>query len=614
MADEFWLDPSAANGGTGTFGSPFNTMSAAMTATVNAETKLHVKRGLVIAPASRFVCAAISKRPAGYLSIDTYGDADLPPTYFGGTWEAPGAATTGWTYIGGGIWKKAYASVGSNVTVKRVYVGAGVTGLAANNALGTGYKVGYAIARTPVAYNATEATLLTLLGTPGAKGLRLWGHINQPSGFLYIYTPGNSTLPPPVFYQGLAIVGGDNSTFGSAEGLQIADSANITVDGLRVIATPENAFNIRTFNVGLDSDLVTLRNASTEMVAGITYALRGQGTSFVRRTRVEACVADATATVEEDWNFNSAANTDWINGTQDLFRVQHNVSGAVFSRCTALDGYHCGFSIDTSSGTIATADNILFQDCTSDTSNRLYGHPIAAGGTGVNCVFDRITATNSTQFCQLSGKAAVRNSIFYGGKQPYPGYQGQGSVNAEGCVYIATFAPWTTLSAGDITLDNLTLVNPYGYALQFFSTASGSIANGAVTMRNCIVVDTQYLNAGSRTRSTQQASAAGTSILYALNTGESIPTTNLVNNYWYTGTTGQPIVAIQTGSTPSSSTLAALSGASGNSEADPQLTADFRLKSTSPCIGTATPLRVERDLVGYWRPQTPSHGAYEYQA
>src|SRR5574343_898079 len=109
-AQELFVDPSAPDGGTGTFSSPYNRQDLAITAATAAEAIVYLKRGFVYqgynsggsSQGSALYLAA--KSPAGFRKIKPYGDGTLAPTLFAGTNMLPG--DTGWSYAGNGVWAK----------------------------------------------------------------------------------------------------------------------------------------------------------------------------------------------------------------------------------------------------------------------------------------------------------------------------------------------------------------------------------------------------------------------------------------------------------------------------------------------------------------------------
>lgn len=193
----------------------------------------------------------------------------------------------------------------------------------------------------------------------------------------------------------------------------------------------------------------------------------------------------------------------------------------------------------------------------------------------------------------------------------YPVYNGQGSVNSEPAVSFGTSAFAPSMAAGDATVEGCTFLDPLGFPVFIFSNSLNSIAGGAITFRNNIVRDVKYLNAGTRAQSLS-VGAAGKGWYFSLNASEAAPSVNALNNTWYTGTTGTSLVIVQAGGSTTFSTLAAMTGASGNSEADPLLDSNGVPQASSPTIGGGVSVGFSRDLNKQVRVNLPTRGAYEY--
>ncbi len=616
MAD-YYVDPSKTNG-TGSIGSPYNSITAALTAATGSNDRILLARGYVYQKFNNFYAARIIKTPSVGLYIGAYTASDSPntmnPTFNAITFEPPG--TSGWSLVqaGTGVWKKAYASAGSNVTVWRVFTGARLTGPAANNAQGTGYILGTARARTPVAYNATEATVMANINSAGSVSNRLWAHINQPSGFLYIYT-GSDTLDPPTFYNGLGIVGSDGAgNWGCYNGVVIQDSQRITMEDVDCIGAVDGNHNINASGNAGDCTDITLIDCNSygHALSGISLAgLAATTPQFVRRVLIKNSTFDSIATLNEDWNFRVGTGISWLNGGQDDISVQQRCNGIEFLNCTVKDGYHSCIKVETFG--VAAIDNIVFRDCKLTAYNRLYGHGIVTAGVTSVCLFDRCTIAGMTQYFQIMGGATqMRNCLCYDPMAPYGAYNGTNNVNSEPACSIGTVsAIYPTMSAGLVVIDNCTFVESYGYMWQIYSRVSGSLADNFAAVRNCTFLDSKYLNAQGRAVSTTFGPDPGKSILFSLAASEPTPVFTFENNNYYTGTANQNIVVYQQSSVVTYSTLSAMPGASGNTESNPKLNLDFRPGTGSPLIGAGTFLRNDNDVDGLARKNPPTIGAYE---
>lgn len=638
-AQEFWVDPSVAPGGAGTSSSdPYDRLDLALTAATGAEAYIYVKRGLIYAPYSTnpAVLNISSKNPAGFLRIKSYGDAVMPPTMFAGTYMPPG--DTGWSYVGAGLWKKAISDNSQSLTAgsMRIFVGSHPTGPAAGSSLGTGYTYGTAIARYAALFdNATEAQVLAQVGTRGLTHDRLWMYTSGAlggNGILYIYT-GNATQDPPTFYGGITMVGAnslyDASGVGRRYGALTSQCSNVHMKeidtifahsaGLRMSSSSSTSADI------LFSDCNAYAYGSNGLCIGNATSVSYKITRGVMRN----CVSDAVATTAEDYNYPTKASgvtqtNDWLQTSQDGSVIGSYTESCMFDRCTTIDAFHVNTYIGTSIAARQDTVNAMVVDCVGRQPNRGYGTLLNISGlnAGNVAVVTRFAGSDAVSGISRtgSGTAVFNSCVIKDLKRPNPAYDfsagsgpGTGTgVNQIPGLSIYPNAPFGSLETGCITLNNCTVMQPYGFMLWVSELSEpAAVPAGVFVANNSLFVDTRWINDSSaRTFNGGGAGKAGVS--WEVRDCPTAGAVVMTGCYYYTGSAGGLRVGNTTSGTPVA--FSAWAGLSGTmNESDPMVDENgFMTSASSPLYHSGTHTTYKRDAKGMQFNNPPSIGAYEY--
>lgn len=635
ITQTFYVDPATPDGGDGSFATPYNRLDLAVTAATAVEARIRVRRGRVYTPYSTklAVLDLSNKRPTGLLIVDDYGDEEGPPVLFGGTYMAP--ASGGWEYRGGGVWRKPLAANagGADPDGFRLYLGAAITGAAANQSAGTGYTFGLAAARCNVAKTADEATILASLNSiarPDTLNRRLWMYTQKSDGvtfdgFLYVYT-GSDALDPPAYYGGLTLVGKngltDASGFGRSFGVWLYNAQRVTVRGLRAACCPSS--------LRVSAAAYATMDCALERCESMAYGtdglmIDGTVTNAASRNVARDCTVDAVATLNEDWNWRDKGGIAWIPGSQNGAVIERYTDACAFERVTCIDGNHENFYIGglfSSAGMFTS--NARLTDCVARSPGRDYGPCISSGGMGAGNVvtIDRFRGSDSIGWIHKTGagRLLINDSYFGECKRPYPAYDqttgggGQDGlgVNLTPGMDIFANSSHGTVEVGAITATRCAFVNPYGWMIQIFGhdVTDGNVQAGAFQATDSLFVDLKNINnPAARTYNPGVLDRAGGSI--CTRDAGGVAGVIVFNNvtYW-TGAPVQPRVSLQT--SPANVVTLAAYGLTTFSEADPMADAAGRPLAGSPLLGQAATNGLTRDAAGVYRDVMSARGAYEY--
>lgn len=506
---DFYVDPAAPDGGTGSMAAPLSRQDLAVAAATGSNDTIWLKRGHVYQACGSQIAPLYlaGKSPSGRLRVRSYGDAAMPPTMFAGTNMLPGDA--GWAYIGSGLWRKALADHGyADPYGMRLFAGhSRPTGPAVGRSLGTGYSLGTPRARYAAAKGATEAQVLAAVGTMGYLAPRVWTYTagsTGGNGVLYVWT-GSAALDPPTYYDGITLVGANNlydaAGFGRPYGALIYNCSRVEVSEVDVLFAPA-ALRI-TGNVAQSESAFTDCNGRAFGVSGLLIegkAVGAEQSGAVARR----CVLDASGSLAEEWNSREEAGYSWINGAQDGAVIGRWTAGCTFDAVTVKDAAHMGIFVgamtSTGSGTTAGA---AMTDCASSSPNRIYGGYLGCSGLGAGNVatVSRYAGSDAVSFLSRSGsgRLTINESSFQAAKAPFPDYDytshptGKGIVSIPGIAMFSA-AGWGAIEPGALVLNGCTIEQPYGFmlALQEFGTP-GAIPAGAMEFNDCALVDTAWL-------------------------------------------------------------------------------------------------------------------------
>jgi hypothetical protein len=619
---ELWVDPSVAPGGTGTYNDPFDSQAAAIAAATAAEAIVNLKRGYIYAPVGTesAVLRMQSKAPAGFLRLQAYGDAELPPTFFAGTNMLPGDA--GWTYVGDGLWVKALSDNAgfASPIIMRLYVGGSrPTGPTSGRTLGTGYSFGVAKPMYALFKESTQAEVLAEVGTYGLRVPRMWMYTTGAiggNGLLYVWT-GSATVDPPTYYDGITVVG-SNGIYGQVGGwgrtygslmyncsrVEVHDVATCFANaGLRITGNAASAdcgfFGVSAYAFG-----------------GTGLLFEGGSAGLLTRPTARNCLIDAKATLDEDWNFrDKGGSVNWLPGTQDATTIGRWTDSGLLDSVTTLDGYHFNTYFG---ATNVTAGNDCINaraiDCIGTQPNRRYGTLIGAAMLGVGRVatITRFQGDDAVSFLSRtgSGKVLIEDSVFKNAKQPFPNYDANPTLETNEIPGMTLYSnlPFGNIEAESTVLNRCTMLQPYGFMFSFKASGGEVFPASSYVLNDCLVVDTRYLyDINARTYSPGVYDKPG--ISFDMRDTASIGVMEVNNTFLYTGAANQPRVAT---SNTAEVTFAAWSGLSGTfSELDPQVNVDGVPHIDSPLLGAGLSGAYSRDVTLKQRPAAPSIGAYD---
>lgn len=627
-----YVDPAADSlGADGSKDHPYNTTDAGVTACNTAENVLNLRRGRVYAPPSGIAGGLwfANHAPAGFTLVKSYGDEEMPPTFYGGMRMLPGDA--GWSYVGDGLWKKAITSNSNYADPEqmRLYVGSQITGTAANNSLGTGYGFGKAVARYPNGKSDTEAQILAFVGSDGSTAKRLWMYTRDSGGYLYVYT-GTDKQDPPTYYGGITLVGSNNKTdatgMGRAYGVAIYSNStgkNVRVTEVDSIYAASSSF--RVFATGGTAN----QDNGFEHCRGYAFARNGLMTVgvpsvYIARAYARDMTIDAVATLDEDWNYpTKIAGITWLPDSQDATQLGSCTTDNVFERVRTFDGYHINTLIGSMSSTDRGTVNGRLIDCEGSNPNRLYGSALSPSllGAGNVARIDRFKGHDAVRFVASTGDgtAIISDSVFENGKKPFLNYtaaQGQTPpLSTISGINIASGTGFGTQEIGALTFNRCTILNPYGFMLEASDSGTGSLVAQSIIFNDSLLVDLTYLD---------DAQARSFSYTYYPKPGLSIKLNNnslpaglieFNNTRYWTGAAGQVRVGRWDAVSPNttSATMADSPEITGTfSEADPMVDARGYLLEGSPLKYAAPLTDLAYDVDGRARSNPTSIGAYEY--
>ena len=634
-----YIDPAYIGTSDGTYSKPYKYQQQFTYNTGDAnlqtgdECVIHYKRGYVyVHPYSTngpFTYSMLAAQ--GFILVEPYGDAELPPTAFTGWHIKPGVET--WVYLGAGVWKLSFARDWSNSSVvagMRLFAGGKITGSpAGNGAIGTGYKIGVALARASVsnlAVDIDDASAIAALHTPTGLGYyREWLCTVEESpgpklAYLYVYT-GSPTVDPASFYDGLVL-----TTFtgylpasgghGHRAGLQVTDCTNMRITGIDSVFAARGAdittSTSTTSNI-IISDCKTLAFAQPPRLIGSAANKQVVASGF------RNMLVDGRSTIAEESNYRMDAYT--YHGVQDGLQINGYTDSCFAEGVEVRDIGHGAFQIGTNTGTPATVNARLI-DCSASLKNVFYGYCLSllSPGAGNTTYIDRFVGRDSVNFIHGTGvgTALLRDCSFARGTRPYPSYDkgyAKDETNPGNSIDgIGLF------SSGDnpISVENrlvaerCTFIQPYGWMLVLDANNYTAFPTGAAKFTNCVFVDTEHINKPeARNENMTTGQASGTSIaLYR--SGAGAGQVQFTNCYYWTGLAGQN--RVMTGFGPVvTTTFAGTSKISGTLiEIDPLVESEGHPRNGSPLLGLVPTNGLTRDASGVYRDVMSAIGAYEY--
>jgi hypothetical protein len=639
-----YFDPSAPDAGAnGTYANPYTKQTQLTYAVIGNDCNVMCKRGILFASdKGNGVFYATGLLSSGQVTWMPYGDAEMPPTAYGGIVFKPGDA--GWTYLGDGIWKRVITGWTSSSTFPkqtRLFLGAGPTGPVQNRSPGTGYRIGTPISRAAVketAATVTEAEVIAALHhTNNIGGYRDWMLVSDvPGGVanLYVYT-GSALLDPPTFYDGIVITASTLADGASAQGayagIRTGVSTNQLFRGLDVVHTQTGIYLGGTATDGVAGENNRVEDCRVFGMSAMGLAMYGTTTArIVRGCSAKNILIDMCSTPLEPWGYGEkVSGISWINTAMDVAQIGEYTQDCSFHNVTAIVGsvhavFQFGSQVSANAGNTVGA---VMNDCKAIGVNSDYGYPITSIAVGAANVarVNRFQAQGIPNFMHIvgEGKTLLQDCIFKDASKPNPAYSittGDGSggeyTGNEICwepgIDVYTYAPhsYGIPPPGCITAVRCTFLQPYGPMLQVTDN-SAVMSAGVMDFTDCTFVDTRWINYVPARRYGELLPRPGMS-LDMRSDGKTAGLIKFTNCTYYTGIEGGAILAAATNPVPPLVTMASYAGIDGSPSADdPMVDSSGYLSDASPLKYTAT-TQGTFDVQGRRRSNPTSSGAHEF--
>ena len=643
-----YIDPGYVGSSDGTYAKPFKyppslvyTSGADETVKTYDECVVHYKRGYVYnAPyATGGSVSFLNLTPAGFVRVEPYGDAALAPTSMTGWHIKPGAEA--WAYLGAGVWKLTFAydwaaNGASSLSSWRLFAASGITGApVGNGAQGTGYRIGYGLARAEASYLASDtddALAMSLLHTPTGLGwYREWLCTQRTSGaneaYLYVYT-GSPSIEPAAYYDGLVLTAytgylESSGGHGKWAGLRASNCKNLTISGIDSVFAAQAADIIP--GASGASNVVIER---CQMLAfGAPARVMGAGAST---PAIDCGFRDVLidgrmlASEEHNWRAKGVPNVATPHDMDGL-QIGPDTTRCFAERVAVRDVGHGLFTLGGATNR-ATIDARI-TDCTASNANVMWGYGLMLLPMGADNVarVDRLRCSDVMAFIHSTGigSVVVRDSAFARTRAPYPAYDGGYPLNDDNrsvttpAINLFCSGAFPTLSANRVIAQRCTFMEPYGYMICCNTNGYNAIPTGAVKFADCVFVDRQNLDDGAaRNLNMTRGQTPGLSVQLRL-TGPNTGIVDFQRCYYWTGEAGKPRVFVDyNDSTPpyvTKTTFAGTTKISGTiTEVDPGVDATGRPLAGSPLRGLAPTAGLTRDAAGVYRDVMSAIGAYEY--
>ena len=519
-------------------------------------------------------------------------------------YEPPNA--TGWFHEGGGVWSKKLAN--ANAKVRRLWIESRNNGLRTiDRVIGTAYT------RTPI---ATPNNLTDIKAALNADDI--WHPGDASLGWkTYIYT-GSSTIAPPAFYNGLAVILSDGATVGATEGYWASKCSGARayhlhtrgVTGENFIVTSSQADAVGTDDVVIEDCLGTCMGVGGFRIrpAGLNSPDPEKLISNVYMRRV---IGNSMSSAEEQDKTTAYSNVV----TLDMFSILGHTYNCHIEDFEAINSCHVGIVIGNSGN-----NQFVPVDCTI--KNGLvhfddwvtYGRGVATSRCGTGCEIDNVHIVGQNVRSQIVD-GHITNVIWWNMRESIrkPNTSEWFYVEAyvhDGGLSLAGDNRYVRLKPTDLLVAHCVCIRPKtpnGAPVVLTTYASNpawgvenvNIGAGTIRMHNNIVIDDQ--------------NNARTYWFGCFENGGTIGQQDVSHNVVYAG------VAQAQKQVRWKGTYYATNSAPGFSNhlfADPLLDSEtFKPSVDSPCIGAGLNLNMGlTDADGLPFKTTPSIGAYEYYA
>jgi len=573
----------------GTQALPVKTWDRAVALAASGDTIL-LKRDCSFDPSGGFFDAIASK---DNITVDAYGTGGLP-VLDGLTYENSGA--TGWAHEGAGVWSKLFGNGASATSrVKRLWTGANKAGnLRTQRTVGTARRR----AKTPSADDLASITA-------NLDNDDIWWPSQGAMGYkLYVYT-GSTTVNPPTFYNGLALLAGDQATVGAQTCLLLRQCSNVLVQNIEAWGANSTAFVAQSsVNDTAPTANITFRNCVAKYfyTGGFRAAPAGDNSALpkveVSNVLFTGCVADMGTSPQEQEPDNTY---NYLINAPDAFAFRDNATNCRAEYCTSINSMHVAFTMGAYVDNRYPTDNCGFYRCKAfwDTWHT-YGracttYPTTPSSYIIECDFDGQTICS-----QLNGAPFVYRNVWRNMRltNTRVGVSHAIAITAEllyrsGSSALGDDAYIRNVPTGVRLVENM-FVDPVGHIIRLstfnpynYPVPEPVIADGTVEFINNICY--------------HRASSAA---WFQVNqSGEPVGVQLFQNNDVFTGAGNPAPVALIAGVEMA---LNAAPGCAANIDLDPQV--DFSnptratLALSSPCRGAGKFTRAPADMRQYRRP------------
>lgn len=521
---------------------------------------------------------------------------DHYPILDGLTYE--NAGSTGWTHEGSGVWSKWFA----NTKAKRIWFGSNSAGVRiSDRTIGTAYR------RTP---GATADTLPAI--TAALSNSDRWHPAGSALGWkLYVYT-GSTTINPPDFYGGLAMLICDGATIGAEEGIFVTQCAGARVEHIHVRGTNGEAGRVAsatTDTVATDDIIIKECISSCTGVAGI-WAIRPgiENNANLRKKISNSYIVDIVADSKSS-QYEQDPTTAYSHiSTMDMFTVYGNTENCHMWGLQAINSAHVGVTLggqlNNEPNGCSISDSLVKFD-----SWVTYGRGIASSRMTNSKIFGITVDGQNVRSQFADGHVVASLWKNFRASIRKPGTDEWAAVESYVYDYGNSGAGeyrYETRQPRDLLVANNTVILPVAsggaYPLLFTtysSTYPVTEPNPPINADTVRVLNNLVILSESR------------SWLGCFANGGAIADQQVKNNIIYTSGGADPTVR-WAGATVGMNTRA---GQTGNMNVDPKLGPDYKPRKGSPAIsaGIATGATYP-DLDGTAYALLPTIGAYQYIA
>jgi hypothetical protein len=390
-----------------------------------------------------------------------YGDVESPhkPLFDAGTY-LDASDDVNWTHTGSGVWSRTMTAM-----CYRLFTAQTVAGVTAGN-WGVPLKIKNDVS-TVGSYHCDGTTFLLRVNT------------------------GSTSVAPPSYYGGIMVIGNGRST---AEGIHLLRCQNVTLEGLRFA----HASNVVSYGCQGTNDSVGIRMVEVDSYAPSRTgsAFRGYNTTaagfWTRDSQLIRCIADNKTQASED----DDASTNW--GSQNGINHSGQCRGIqivdpivkgfrhteIQAQCDGTTTRYIGSGLHI----YRTRSDMGY----TDSATTEYSHPFDIDFDGY--LIDGIECRNHVSRAQFGGQGIIRGVKFTGGRQNVQ----TGNSNTDQCIWLQN---WTSPDYRNVTkvlIDSCVFDQPYGEPISLLEdrtaagvSASAGFASGAVTVQNCLFIDTK---------------------------------------------------------------------------------------------------------------------------